>query len=87
MDFHCRVIFACANKIEQTMEGFVGAPSRKKKRLLFTSLNQNNTPFIFLRNHSCISHLTLSVLAMCYITAGETIRRDTHFQPKDRFKR
>ena len=68
------------------MEGFVGAPSRKK-RLLFTSLNQNNTPFIFLRNHSCISHLTLSVLAMSYITAEETIRRDTHFQPKDRFKR
>ena len=68
------------------MEGFVRAPSRKKN-LLFTSLKQNNTPFIFLRNHSCISHFTFSVLTMCYITAEETIRRDTHFQPKDRFKR
>ena len=86
MDFHCRVIFKCVNNIERCMEGFVGAPSRKKN-LLFTSLNQNNTPFIFLRNHNCISHFTFSVLTMCYITAGETIRRDTHFQPKDRFKR
>ena len=86
MDFHCRVIFKCVNEIERCMEGFVGAPSRKK-RLLFTSLNQLNTPFLFLRYHSCISHLTLSVLAMCYITAGETIRRDIHFQAKDQFKR
>ena len=30
MDFHCRVIFKCVNEIERFMEGFVGAPSRKK---------------------------------------------------------
>ena len=30
MDFHCPVIFTCVNKKEQCMEGFVGAPSRKK---------------------------------------------------------
>lgn len=30
MNFHRRVIFTCVNKAEQCMEGFVGAPPRKK---------------------------------------------------------